>query len=265
MKLAAFLFFVAALVSLGAAQPVVISGPQGYGAESPYNKLYSTRNVFTFKGKVVGREVTPPMKGMGNAVTILVKSTQTGTTWHVDLGPEWYVVNQVADVKVGDSVQVTGSRVKIDGHDVILASQIVNKKEVLALRRPTGRPYWDAMVTELPKVEDNVRSYTGQITAIDTFQDGTNGVTQRLRIHTEDGDFYVALAPDWYMKRQQLQLALGNMVNVNTFAPWGVPTTPARQGLVAPPVIFASSIGFGNRWMVLRSVNGRPMWYGPSG
>lgn len=262
MRLAAILCMLGVLLAAAVAQPVVISGPQGYGADSPYNQLYNTRTVFTFKGKVVGKEVSPPMKGMANAVTLLVKSSETSTTWHVDVGPDWFVVNQVTEIRVGDAVQITGSRVKIDGKDVILASQIVKGKAVLALRRPMGRPYWDAVVSTNPVTEDNVRTFSGQIVGIDTFVDGTNGVTQRLRIRTEEGDVYVALAPEWFMQRQAVQLAVGTGVNIYTFAPWGVPTTPVGSNLVSPPIVFASSVGFGQQWMVLRSVNGRPMWLG---
>jgi|ERR1044072_697967 hypothetical protein len=262
MRLTAIICFFCLLVVAAMAQPVVISGPQGYGADSPYNQLYSTRSVFTFKGKVVGKEVSPPMKGMGNAVTLLVKSSDTAKTWHVDVGPEWYIVNQITDIKVGDAVQITGSRVKIDGNDVVLASQIVKGKAVLALRRPMGRPYWDAVVSVDPVTGDNVRTFSGQIVGMDTFIDGTNGATQRLRIRTEEGDIFVALAPNWFMERQALQLSVGNGINVYTFAPWGVPVNPGVQSSGNPPIVFASSIGFGQQWMTLRSVNGRPMWLG---
>jgi hypothetical protein len=267
MKLAAICFFVTGLLSMALAQPVVISGNAGYNADSPYNRLYNTKSVFTFKGKVIGVQLAPPMKGMLNAVTLMVKST-SGKTWQVDVGPEWYVNNQKTQIKIHDNVQVTGSRVTIDGHDVILASQIVNTKTktVLALRRPIGRPYWDA-VTTLEGVPDpkGTRLISGQIIGMDTFTDGTNGVTQRLRIQTDDGELLIALAPQWFMERQAVQLSLGQMINVDAFAPTGVPTKPVGTGLAAPPIVFATRVGFGRQWMVLRSVNGRPMWFGVDG
>lgn len=259
MRLAAIFAFLAALLSLAAGQAVVISGDAGYNSNSPYNQLYNTNSVFTFKGKVTGMEIAPPMKGMGNVVTILVKSTK-GQTWHVDVGPEWYVNNQVTKIKVGDAVQVTGSRVRINGADVVLASQIVKNKNVLALRRPMGRPFWDAVVSTAPN-EQGVKLISGTITALDTFVDGTNGPTQRLRIRTDDGEILVALGPEWFMERQSLQMSLGQTVNVNTFAPFGTPTQTAGTNLAAPPIVFATSIGFGQQWMVLRSVNGRPAWF----
>jgi hypothetical protein len=267
MKLAAICFLVAGLFVLACSQPVVISGNAGYNADSPYNRLYNTRTVFTFKGKVTGIQLAPPMSGMLNAVTLMVKST-SGKTWQVDVGPEWYVNNQRTRLAVRDNVQVTGSRVTIAGHDVVLAEQIVNlkTKSVLALRRPAGRPYWDAITTQAGVPDPKgTRLISGQIIAMDTFTDGTNGVTQRLRIQTDDGEILVALAPQWFMERQAVQLSLGQLINVDAFAPVGSPTVPVSQGLPAPPIVFATRVGFGNRWMVLRSVNGRPMWFGVDG
>src|SRR5581483_7194736 len=119
------------------------------------------------------------------------------------VGPEWYVNNQRTQIKLHDTVQVTGSKVTINGHLVILAEQIVKGKSVLALRRPTGRPYWDAVFAQAPTDEQGAKEITGTITQIDSFNDGTNGATERLRIHTDEGDFLVALAPEWFMQRQQ--------------------------------------------------------------
>src|SRR5579862_6112530 len=143
MRLIGFFFGGLIASSLAFGQAVVNSGDASYNADSPYNRLYNTRTVFTFKGKVTGKQIAPPMRQMGNAVTIIVKATN-GKTWQVDVGPEWYINNQHTKIDVKDAVTVTGSLVTIDRHDVILAEQIVRKKEVLALRRPMGRPYWDA-------------------------------------------------------------------------------------------------------------------------
>jgi hypothetical protein len=263
MKLAAILVFLVGIIVLASAQPVVISGDPGYNADSPYNRLYDTKTVITIKGKVSGVQIAPPMAGMGNAVTIIVK-TKEGKNWQVDVGPEWFINNQKTQIKMKDTVQVTGSRVTIGGHDLILAEQVVKNKSVLALRRPMGRPYWDAVTADTPPIDKN-HMIAGEITAIDSFVDGTNGLTERLKIHTEEGDFLVALGPEWFMKRQALQMSLGDRVDINAFAPVGNPSQPVGQGLAAPPVIFATSVGFGQQWMVLRSVNGRPMWYAIDG
>ena len=166
------------MTCLAFGQAVVVNGNPGYNYDSPYNKLYSPSTVVTFKGKVSGIQVTTPMPGMGHAISLFVKDTN-GKTRRVDVGPEWYVNNQRTKIRVKDNVQVTGSRVSIDGSDVILAEQIVKNKDVLALRRPAGRPYWDATVTvtanQTPADIGKNKLINGQIVALDIYSDGTNG------------------------------------------------------------------------------------------
>src|SRR5690348_15157361 len=100
MRLTAVLLFLIGVLTLAFGQPVVLKGNGGFYADSPYNRLYNTSTIITFKGKVTGKQVAPPMKDMANAITLMVKSN--GKTYQVDVGPEWYVNNQLTQIKVGD-------------------------------------------------------------------------------------------------------------------------------------------------------------------
>ncbi|MFI5385259.1 MAG: hypothetical protein ACHQ50_03975 [Fimbriimonadales bacterium] len=259
MRPAAVFFLFACFWASAYGQPVVISGDAGFNADSPYNRLYNTRTVVTFSGRVAGVTVAAPLEGMGNAVTILVK-TAKGETWHVDVGPEWYVNNQRTRILIKDEVRVTGSRVKIDGLDAILAEQIVKAKSVLALRRPSGRPYWDAVSSAPQDGGIEPQTLGGQITKIDTFVDGTNGPVERLNLRTDDGDVLVALGPEWFMRRQSLQLSPGEYVTVSILAP-----ASGQAQRTKPLILFAASLNFQQQRMALRSSNGTPLWYGPDG
>lgn len=259
--------FILALILLGTT--VILAAAQavngGFYADSPYNRLYDADSMITVKGTVAGVEVAPPMKGMGDGVILLVRADKSQNTYTIEVGPAWYVTNQPTRVKLHDDVRVTGSKVSVDGHVVILAERIVKGKQVLVLRRATGRPYWDAVTAEEPSTAESSKHITGVITGIDTFNDGRNGVTERLRIHTDHGDFLIALAPDWFMRRQALQVQLGDTVDVNAFAPIGTPIRPIGTNMTAPPIVFATTLNDGLRWMVLRSENGRPVWFSASG
>jgi hypothetical protein len=264
MRLTAVFVFLVGVLTLAFAQPVVISGNTGFTADSPYNRLYNTRTVLTVKGKVTGKQVAPPMKGMANAVTLMVKAANA-KTYQIDVGPEWYVNNQLTQIKVGDTISVTGSRVSIDGHDVILAEQIVKGKNVLALRRPMGRPYWDAMWTDTTTGQTGNPVLVGQIVGLDSFNDNTGGTVQMMTVHTDQGDFQVALAPLWYMQRQAAQLEIGQTVDVSSWAPLGTPQSPAGYGLSRTPIIFASSVAYGPMRIFIRGPGGSPLWYGADG
>ncbi|MFI5387525.1 MAG: hypothetical protein ACHQ50_15560 [Fimbriimonadales bacterium] len=253
MRLTVVTLLVAGLCGLAFGQAGKTGGDSKSSSESTYNQLYDTRTVTTFEGKVVGKEVAPPIKGMGNAVKLLVK-TANGKTWHVEIGPEWFVSNQRTQIEVADSVRVTGSQVKIDGQDVILAEQIVEGKTVLALRRPSGRPYWDAVT-----VDDGTdqRSVRGEIVDIGSFVDATNGPTERLTIRTENGETVVALAPLWYLQHQPQALGLGEMVDVRNWS-------PVPQG-GSGPVILGTQLRYGQQWILVRSPDGRQLWFGAVG
>lgn len=256
MRYLGAIFCLAGLSPLASSQAVVISGNAGFNADSPYNRLYNTKSVVTIRGRVNGLHLAPPMEGMGNAITLLVRGAD-GVTWHIDVGPEWYVNNQRTRIEVRNDVQVTGSRVRVEGKDLILAEQIVKGKSVLSLRRPSGRPYWDAVSSDSPGGVDR-QAISGDVVKIDTFIDGTNGATARMTLRTDNGQVLVALAPDWFMKQQAVRLSLGDYVTVSVFAPAGA--SPSN-----PPLVFATSINVGQKWIVLRTTSGVPMWYGADG
>ena len=44
--------------------------------------------------------------------------------------------------KPGDEIQVTGSKVKQDGADLILAREVVKGEDTLTLRFNDGKPAW---------------------------------------------------------------------------------------------------------------------------
>jgi hypothetical protein len=260
MKLAAILGLLIA-VPLACGQAVIVSGNAGLNADSPYNRLYNPRSVVTFKGTVAGIQVDAPMSGVGKVVALLVKADNGGTAL-VDLGPEWFVNNQRTQIKMGDRVQVTGSKVIVNQRGVILAEMVVKKKDVLSLRRPNGRPYWDAVsVTAdlLPASPDNFPVVSGQILRVDTFNDGTVGPSERILVHTDDRDVWVDLGPTWFMQRQPLVVGPGDMVQISTF--------PVSSGSDLPHIgdSMAATLSRGSQWMILRNVNGRPVWFPADG
>src|SRR5207247_4630426 len=84
-------FLAAGLAGLVLIQPsaqTTVSG--GWGLNSPFNRLYDNTTVLTFSGTVTGMQISPPMNGMDAGVSILVKSSNGGTSL-VHLGPFWFV------------------------------------------------------------------------------------------------------------------------------------------------------------------------------
>jgi hypothetical protein len=116
-------------------------GPgSGWGPGSPYNRNYDPATVATISGTVVTVERITPAKGMSNGVHLAVK-TETGVE-SVHLGPAWYIDNQEVTIAPNDKVEVTGSRVTLDGKPAILAAEVTKGEDVLQLRGKDGTPYW---------------------------------------------------------------------------------------------------------------------------
>lgn len=109
-------------------------------AQRGTGRIYNPDTVETLKGTVESIE-TLSSKGMGPGVHIGLKTDQ-GHIVPVHLGPKWFMDKQALQLKQGDSIEVTGSRVTISNMPAIIASEIKRGDEVLKLRDANGYPYW---------------------------------------------------------------------------------------------------------------------------
>ena len=62
---------------------------------------------------------------------------------HIYLSPKPYEVEMGISFSKGDQIAVTGSKVKQDTADVILAREIVKGTDTLLFRDDQGKPVWD--------------------------------------------------------------------------------------------------------------------------
>jgi hypothetical protein len=98
---------------------------------------YDVTTVETLRGTVVGMDRID--RGMSSGVHALIK-TDTETI-PVHLGPHWFVEQQEA-LAAGDVVEVTGSRVTVDGKPALIAAEVRKGEASLKLRDPDGFPVW---------------------------------------------------------------------------------------------------------------------------
>jgi hypothetical protein len=186
-------------------------------ATDVWGGLYKPDHTITFAGRVTGIEKIKPAGTNDTEVTILVKKSDGAGTFAVDLGPSWYVDHQVATIKAGDHVQVTGSKAMVDKRGIIISSQIVvNGKGglVLALRRPNGRAYWvGTEVAQNQQIPSGPNVVQGTITGFQGYS--LNNIDyQSAMIQTANGTQLVDLGPTWYYGNQNLNYQIGDGVNV---------------------------------------------------
>jgi hypothetical protein len=111
----------------GRHQPASDQRQQGAGPE------YDMRSEGTFKGTVEWRA--------GVQETHLLLKTDTGTV-EINLGPTAFLTETKVDIRKGDTLEVTGSRITIGDSQVILAREIRRGDNAWTLRDATGQPLW---------------------------------------------------------------------------------------------------------------------------
>jgi sporulation protein YlmC with PRC-barrel domain len=108
-------------------------------------KGFDSATVGTLEGTVenVDKELLSPGVGLMDSLVVLDVKTASGEE-RVHVGPDDYLKQQGIEIKKGDTVEVTGSRITRDGENLFLASNIILKENgnVLILRQKDGTPKW---------------------------------------------------------------------------------------------------------------------------
>ena len=133
----------AALSLLGIAMLVItttsMAQPPAWAGGGNCVSNYDPRAEVTMKATV--EDVTQVAGKRGWNGTHLTVSGEGGTI-EVHLGPSNYIEKQQFSFAKGDQIEVTGSKVKFEGTEVVLARQITKDGKTLILRNEQGIPNW---------------------------------------------------------------------------------------------------------------------------
>ena len=100
---------------------------------------YDLATETKMKGTI--QELKLPEKGAKEAARLTLKSGDT--TFEVYLCPKSFLDDMGSNLAKGDEVNLTGSKVKQDGADLILAREVSKGPDTLVLRDDKGKPVWD--------------------------------------------------------------------------------------------------------------------------
>lgn len=115
-----------------------LSGFAGWQQSTPRRRTrYDPATEATFHGKA---EDVKDVSGTPGGVHVQLK-TETGT-FDVHVGPAFYLRSKEFEILKGDVLDVTGSKLKIEEKDAILARTITKNGKTLELRDKTGLPLW---------------------------------------------------------------------------------------------------------------------------
>lgn len=100
---------------------------------------YDPATEIKIKGAVEDLKFAPSAGGKPAAYLTLKSG---GGSVQVFLCPKSFLDDMGASFKPGDEIEVTGSKVKQDAGDVILAREVVKGDDTLTLRFKDGKPAW---------------------------------------------------------------------------------------------------------------------------
>jgi hypothetical protein len=106
--------------------------------------MYDSRTETRVTGTVEAVENVTPQgrggrRGLGGLHVTLKSATES---IEVHLGPVAFLNDKNVTVAAGDTLEVLGSRVTLDGEPVLLAREVKKGDTVWTLRDSAGRPMW---------------------------------------------------------------------------------------------------------------------------
>ena len=102
---------------------------------------YDPATEITLKGTVEElAQVEGCCPGGGTGTHLTLKSDATSLEIH--LGPSSFLAERKFELAKGDVIEITGSKVKCMGEDVLLAREVKKGDKVLTLRNKQGVPEW---------------------------------------------------------------------------------------------------------------------------
>jgi hypothetical protein len=103
----------------------------------------SPKYDFTTETKMKGvvQELKTPPKGREKEITYLVMKNGDETV-DIYLCPKSFIDDMGVTFSKGDEIAFTGSKIKQDGADMMLAREVVKGQDTLILRDDKGKPVW---------------------------------------------------------------------------------------------------------------------------
>ncbi len=133
------LFFASALFFAMQLSPWLL----GQTTTTPPSKgspMYDTATETTVSGTVEAVNQVTGRRGW-NGTHVQLKTAE-GSSMDVHVGPSWFLSKNKFSLAQGDQIQVTGSKVRFNDADALLARTIKKGDSELTLRNAQGFPAW---------------------------------------------------------------------------------------------------------------------------
>jgi predicted ATP-grasp superfamily ATP-dependent carboligase len=128
-----------ALAVLGVGVVPVAAFAQGRNRPGGASPMYNPATEVTVQGTIQEvKQFTGPRGMIGTDVVLKTEKE----TLDVRLGPAAFLTQNQFALAQDDQIQVTGSKVKINNADIVLAREVRKGEQALTLRNAQGFPVW---------------------------------------------------------------------------------------------------------------------------
>ena len=125
-------------MTLFTAASLVASAPQQRAAgQTP--RMYNVATEVTISG-TIDDVITVSGAGSQGGVHLMLRTTSE--TLEIHVGPEWFMTQQKYKLAKGDAVSITGSRIKMDTTERVVAREVKKGAETMTFRDAKGFPKW---------------------------------------------------------------------------------------------------------------------------
>ena len=117
----------------------LVAWAQSSSSTSRPSPRYDPTTVITLNGVVQAVNEVP---GPGRSTGVHLSLKTNSETMDVHVGPSWYLTRNNIRFAKSDQIEVTGSKVKFGGTEVLLAREVKMAGKTLTLRNAQGIPVW---------------------------------------------------------------------------------------------------------------------------
>jgi hypothetical protein len=225
-------------------------------------EAFDPSTVVTVSGTALGRSRFDLGDGRPG-VDVLLRTTRGDIL--VQLGADFWVEKQALNFRFGDVITVRGFMIAIGDKPTIIAQSVTWGTSMLELRTAEGVPLWPAVVAPAPprtwQGESDSRLFDpstvvtvwGTVLARSRIVGATGAAAGvDVRLGTPGGEIRVHLGPGFWVDKQALNFAIGDVVAVKG----------SMITIEGKPTIIAESVTWGTSMLELRDARGVPIWRG---
>ena len=113
--------------------------PLAVFSNNPATHAFNPKTITTINGTI--SQVNNTSKA-GRTATVIKVNTDKGAR-AVLVGPTWFIKKQGLDLKVNDTVEVTGTRTTLQRRNIIITTTLTKDGDTYTFRQPDGNPEWE--------------------------------------------------------------------------------------------------------------------------